>query len=109
MAQAEKIEMRFKFVWSPDGVEPKTWNVNATRLPSPECEEIERRTDWAFATEFLPQLGKVSHRAIHALLYVLLRRETPGLDYDAVTFDLADISLEDVDDPKAEALSKSGD
>ena len=96
MAKA-KEETRFKFVYAPEGVEPKSWVIDMVRLPSPECEEIERRTDWAYATEFLPQLGKLSHRAVHALLYVLLRREMPGLDYDSILFDIADIE----DAPKA--------
>jgi hypothetical protein len=81
-----------KFVYKPEGADPREWEFDPTRLMSPEVEAIERHTGLAFA-EWLEAVGKGSFLAFHGLLYVLLKRTTPTLKWTDVQFCKADIDL----------------
>jgi hypothetical protein len=91
-----------KFVYAPEGAEPKKWDYNPNRMMSPEAEAIERHTGMTFG-EFLQKCGQGSFLAIHGLLYVMLKREYPTLKFDEVQFCLDDVDFEpDDDDPEPE-------
>ena len=91
-----------KFVYAPEGAEPKKWDYNPARLMSPEAEAIERHTGMTFG-EFNVKCGQGSFTALHGLLYVLLKREYPTIKYDEVQFCLDDINFEpDDNDPEPE-------
>lgn len=74
-----------KFTYKPEGAEPKTWDFSFGKFMSPERIVIEKLTGLGWA-EFQHALGRDSTIAIHALLYVLLKRENPTLTPDQVQF-----------------------
>lgn len=91
-----------KFVYTPEGAKPKSWDFKPEKLMNVECEAIERRTGFAFG-DFVDAIGKGSMLAIHGLLWVLLKRENPTLAWDAVQFCLDEIDFEAEDGERAEA------
>lgn len=99
-----------KFVYKPEGADPREWDFDPTRLMSPEVESIERHTGLAF-TEWVEAIGKGSFLAFHGLLYVLLKRTTPTLKWTDVQFCMADIDMamsrEEEDDLVARLTEKS--
>lgn len=82
-----------QFVYKPEGAEPRKWPFDPNKLMSPEVEAIERHTGYAFG-EWIDQVGRGSFRAIHGLLYVLLKRTHPTLKWDEVQFCIEDIDFE---------------
>lgn len=82
-----------KFRYSPEGAEPKEWPFKANKLLNAEAEEIERRTAMTFG-EWAAALERQSMRAFHALLYVMLKRENPTLQWDQVVFSGSEVELE---------------
>lgn len=91
-----------KFVYKPEGIEPRSWDFKPEKLLNPEAEAIERHTGWTFG-EWVGKLGDTSMLALHGLLYVLLKRSSPTLKWDEVQFSLDEIGLE-ADDDEAPAL-----
>lgn len=91
-----------KFVYKPEGADRREWDFDPNRILNVEAEAIERETGltWAEVTE---QLGKGSIRAIHGVLWVLLKRSTPTLKYADVQFRLDEIDFE-VDEADAAAI-----
>lgn len=81
-----------KFVYKPEGADPREWEFDPTRLMSPEVETIERHTGLAF-TQWVEAIGNGSFLAFHGLLYVLLKRTTPTLKWSDVQFCMADIDM----------------
>lgn len=82
-----------RFIYKPEGAEPREWDYNPDKFMNAEAEEIERRTGMTFG-EWSEAVMKTSVRAIHGLLYVLLKRETPTLKWDQVVFSMSEIDLE---------------
>ena len=93
-----------RFVYTPEGADPISWDYNPTRLMSPEAEAIERHTGMTFG-EFTVACGRGSMLAIHGLLYVLLKRQHPTLKFDEVQFCIDEIDFE-VDD--TDVIAESG-
>lgn len=87
------------FVYKPEGVEPLRWEFEPQKLMSPESEAIEKLTRMTF-TEWLDAVARNSVTAIHALLYVLLKRKEPTLAYADVQFSMSEIAFEYDDDEK---------
>lgn len=103
-----------KFVYKPEGAEPREWDFNPARLMNPEVEVIERHTGMAYG-EWMEAVSKGSMLALHGLLYVLLKRTTPTLRWTDVQFCLEDLGWELEHDEKVEmvanlqALADAGD
>lgn len=100
-----------QFIYKPEGADPKTWEFKPTKMLSVEAEAIEDVTGWTY-TEFGEKFMAGSTKAYHALLWVLLRRSTPGLKYDAVQFAMDEISIDYSDEEKralVAAMREAGD
>lgn len=79
-----------RFIYAPEGVEKRVWEFEPGKIMSPEGEAIERHTGMLF-DEWQEKVQQGSMAAIHALLYVLLKREKPTLKYDQVQFSFSEI------------------
>lgn len=91
-----------KFVYTPEGLDPKKWEFDPGRLMSPECMAIEKLTGQslsAWQRSFLSD----SITAQHAYLWVMLKRENPTLTPDQVQFMPSEITVE-WDDDEARAI-----
>lgn len=75
------------FVYTPEGREdnPYKWKWEPGRISSPDAEIIERRTGLLFP-EWVQRCAAGSVTAQHAFLYVMLRKENPGMEWDQVDF-----------------------
>lgn len=82
-----------QFTYKPEGAEPQSWEFRPEKMMSVECIEIEKRTGWDFA-EWLERFKAANMGAIHAFLFVMLKRTRPTIKYDDVRFCLDDISFE---------------
>lgn len=91
-----------KFVYKPEGAEPRSWDFDPAKLMSPEAEAIERLTGMTYG-EWGDAVTRGSITALHGLLYVMLKRGNPTLTYDQVEFCLEDIDFE-VEDVEAEEI-----
>lgn len=92
-----------RLIYKPQGNEPKSWPVEPDKMLSPEVMAIERLTQMTFA-EWGDALGRGSITALHALLFVLLKREMPVLKPSDLSFSMDDIDIqpdEDEEAPKA--------
>ena len=90
-----------QFTYKPEGAEPKSWEFKPERMISAECIEIEKRTGWDFS-DWLERFKKANMQAIHAYLFVMLRREIHTLKYDDVSFCIDDVAFE----PTPEEISE---
>lgn len=94
-----------RFIYAPEGVDPKTWDFAPGKMISPEAEVIERKTGMRFSEwEFAVQNG--SMLALHGLLFVLLKREQPSLQWDQIMFSFGECTWELDDDEVATALAR---
>ncbi len=91
------------------------WTTDASlgQLLNVEVMAIERATGMAL-NEFTQALQRGSLTSITALIWVLRRRQEPGLELDAVSFVLDDLDTEVIDDDpaaegKGEASETAGD
>jgi hypothetical protein len=82
-----------KFVYKPTGAEPREWDFNPDLLPSYEAELIEEFTGWTYV-EWWSHYRRGSMRAAHALLFMLLRRDEPTLQWGDVKFTIGEYDLE---------------
>lgn len=85
-----------KFIYTPQGAEPITFDYKPGRLLSPEAEKIEELTGWTYM-EFGEHLMSQSMKAFHALLYIFLKRSNPTLKYEQVVFAFDEVDI-DYDD-----------
>jgi hypothetical protein len=92
-----------QFVYKPEGATPKKWDFDPSKLMSPEAIAIERLTGMTFG-EWQDALSRGSMLALQALLYVLLKRETPTLKFDDVQFCNDDVDVELTDEEAAEEV-----
>jgi hypothetical protein len=79
------------FVYQPEGAEPREWDWAPYKMQSPDAELIEQLSDMLFS-EWIDAVTAGSMRARHALLFVLLRKEQPGLKYDELQFSYGETS-----------------
>ncbi len=89
-----------RFVYEPEGAEPKSWEFNPNKLMNVEAEAIEKHTGMTFG-EWTEKVRNGSILAVHGLLYVMLKRSTPTLRWDDVQFCLDDVDFQ-IDDADAE-------
>ena len=93
-----------QFVYKPEGAEPKKWEFDPDRLLSPEAVAIERLTKLTFA-EWTDAVQRGSVLALHALLYVMLKRDIPTLKPGEVEFSMSEVDFELDDDETARVIA----
>lgn len=91
-----------RFVYKPEGADPRSWEFDPDLLPSSEAEVIEEYTGWAYP-EWWGHYRRGSMKAAHALLFVMLRRDAPTLEWDQVQFTISEYDIEADPVPKGEA------
>lgn len=77
-----------QFVYKPSGVPEdkwKRWDFAPAKMSNRDAEAIEDKTDWTFL-EWQTKLFAGSVRAVHAYLWLQLRKDDARLSYDAVEF-----------------------
>jgi hypothetical protein len=82
-----------KVTYAPEGVEPLVWDYLPGKMLNVESELIEDVTGWTFE-EFGVALLKGSMKAKHALLWVFLKRKSPGLRYETVQFTRNELGID---------------
>lgn len=92
-----------KFVYKPEGADPRSWDFDPDKMLSAEMMAVERLTGMTWR-EWIDACARGSITAIHALLYVFLKRSTPTLQPDQVEFSIAEIDFEDDEVPAPKAL-----
>jgi hypothetical protein len=91
--------------YQPEGFDaPMKWPFDPLRILTPEAELIEDRSGMTLA-EWENAVARGSMRAIHAFVWVMMRRDNRALEYDSVQFCLDEIEIvaegEDLEgDPK---------
>lgn len=93
-----------RLTYTPEGADPKVWDFAFGRLLSPERIAIEKMTGlgWQGVQRgFYGNQGSV----IHAVLYVLLKRDLPALRAEEVVFCDDEIGLDLTDTEASEALA----
>jgi hypothetical protein len=94
-----------KFVYKPEGAEPRSWDFAPEKMMSAEMIVVEDLTGLTWG-EWIDACARGSIKAIHALLYVLLKRATPTLRPDEVQFTLDEIDFEDDPTPAPKGQKK---
>lgn len=89
-------------MYGPGDGEKREWIWKPRDAPSFEAEALEDASGWDFP-EFLQRFIAGSTRARRALLWVLLRREHPGLRFEQVSFTMGELADEYDDDEIAAA------
>lgn len=82
-----------RLIYKPEGGEEKSWDFKPEKLLSPEAEAIEKVTDWTFE-QFGEKFIAGSTTAKRALLWVMLKRESPTLRYTEVSFALGEVTTD---------------
>jgi hypothetical protein len=85
-----------KIIYSPRDGERREWTWKPSELPSHEAELIEDAMDLPYQA-FVAKWLSGSTRARRALLWVLLRRDVPALEFGQVRFLLDELG-DDFDD-----------
>lgn len=91
-----------KFTYTPEGAEPRTWNFKARDLMSPEATAIEKATGMDF-DDAISRFENGNIGCIRAVLWVLLKRQTPTLKLADVVFRVSEVAFEP-DEEEARAL-----
>lgn len=86
-----------QFTYQPDGADARTWEYDPNSFPNNEMEIVERKTGFTWA-QFTEALLTGSALAVHALLWVYLRRKDRTLSWDSVVFTLSETALEWTDE-----------
>jgi hypothetical protein len=93
-----------QFVYKPEGADVRRWDFAPEKLMNVESEAIERVTKMTY-TEWAGAVERGSVTALHALLWVMLKRGEPTLTYEAVQFSLSEVDFELSDEESVEALA----
>lgn len=96
-----------RITFSPDGVEPVTWDFQPDKLLMSEAAAIEKVTGLGF-TDWLGSLGTLSGDSMRALVWVLSKRTDPTLRFSAVDFPVGALAMEADEDELAEQLEQDG-
>lgn len=91
------------FVYQPEGAEPREWPWEPYKMSSKDAELIEEKTGLLFG-EWVDAAPRGSIKALRALLFVLLRRDTPGLQYDHLQFTTGDVYWRLSDDERTDRV-----
>lgn len=74
-----------KFTYTPEGVDERSWVFEPNEFSSTDAELIEKRSGMKLH-EWVDEVQGGSITAAHVLLFVLLRVDKPGLQYDQIVF-----------------------
>ena len=94
-----------KLLYTPEGEETQTFQFMPKELPHFELEAIEDvgRPQWATYVEWTQLLFAGGVKATRAVLWILLRREDPELEFDDVAIKPSEIDIDwELDDDEAE-------
>lgn len=94
-----------RLTYAPEGADPKVWDFSFGRIKFGERAAIEKATGLGWVgvqSGFFQNRGEV----IHALLWVLLKRDIPTLRADDVDFFDDEIEIDLTDDEAREAVDK---
>jgi hypothetical protein len=94
------------FIYTPEGREddPYRWEWAPGRIPSPDAEIIERRTGMLFP-KWTKAAADGSIIALHAFLFVQLRKQRPTLEWDQVVFTQDEVRFEFTEDDERKWLT----
>ena len=90
-----------KFVYTAEGADSLEWDFQPGKLMNAEAEAIERLTGMTFVT-WQKAVLEGSVRAVHGLLYVMLKRDNPALKYDQVVFCMDEIDFDFTPEERAD-------
>lgn len=90
------------FVLKREGIDDKRWEFEPGKLMSVEVIEIEKRTGMKYP-EWLDAFRAGSMLAIHAFVFVMTKRERPGVKWDEIRFTFDDTGW-DVEDSDLEEI-----
>lgn len=93
-----------RFVYKPEGAEPRSWDFAPDRLLNVEAIAIEKVTGLTLAG-LMAGIKASSMTAITGLLWVLLKRGEPSLRFEQVQFSLSEVDFEVDDDEAADILA----
>lgn len=79
--------------YAPDGGDKRTWDYKSADLPSSEAEDIEEAVGVTF-DEWQQKLLMGGMKARRALLWILRRRDEPGLKFADVAFTVREFTLD---------------
>jgi hypothetical protein len=82
-----------KFIYKPENADSHEWDFDPAKLHDVEAIEIEKRTGMTYV-EFGQQFMKGSILARKALLYVLLKRTTPTLQWADLRFTVGEVDVD---------------
>lgn len=77
------------------GEDRKTWTFNSDQLMNTEAMAMEVATGRPLL-EIVHSLQQVSMISVTAVLWILRRREEPGLEFEDVQFSVEDLDVEPV-------------
>lgn len=96
-----------QFIYKPEGADPLSWTFDPEKMKSSEIMAIEKLTGLTYA-EWADAAERGSITAVHALLFVLLRRDRPQLDASQVPdFELDEIEMKPDEAPAPKGSKKA--
>lgn len=103
--------MKVRITHAPKGADLQSWEFDPEDADNLEAEAIELVGDetWDSYAQWLFLMGRGNMRAIRALLWILLRRTNPDLDFNEVRFRTSDIAVESLDEPEPGGKDEAGD
>jgi hypothetical protein len=103
--------MKFIITYTPHDGEPREWPFDPDEIDNTDAELIELCGGelWDSYDEWLYMMGRGNMRSYRAILWMLLRRTNPGLEFDAVKFRRSDLTARIMDDEPAESGKGEGD
>lgn len=100
-----------KFVYKPSGTPKakwKRWEWATAKMVNRDAELLEDLTDWTFI-EWQSKFQKGSVKAVRAYLFMQLKKDTPGLEYDDIVFTDEEWDFELTKDEEARLAALNGD
>ena len=103
--------MKIRVVLAPKDSEPQTWEFDPDDADNIEAEQLESVGGevWDSYGQWLELMGRYNARAIRAMLWILMRRTDPNMDFDLVRFRTSELDLDVVNEPGPEGKDEAGD
>lgn len=103
--------MKALITYAPQGAEPQSWEFDPEDADNLEAEKIELvgDTSWDAYGHWTDLMGRYNARAVRALLWVLMCRTQPDLDFNQVRYRVSEIDIQFVDEPEPEGKGEVGD
>ena len=95
--------MKVRLNYAPAGKEAQSWEFDPDQLDNLESEMIELVGGemWESYAQWWWLTTRGNVRATRALLWTLLRRAKPDLDFNEIRFKTGEVGLEDITEPPA--------